>query len=147
MTTASIRPATRNDFAAIRVLAAALHDYPVDPSIQWEHFDHNPDRGVLLAERDGKVIGMVILNLVYKLSKVMSYLDELVVLPSERGGGVGSQLMQAAENWSWERGADIIDFSSRGKHPGTLEFYDKLGYEKREANLYRKKREGYDGSS
>lgn len=143
----SIRPATRDDLAAIKILEDELHDYSVDPSAQWGHFENNPDRDVLLAERGGKVVGMVKLNLVYKLSKIMAYLDELIVLPSERGNGVGSRLMQAAEGWSWEHGADIIDFSSRGKHPGALEFYEKLGYEKREANLYRKKRDGYDGSS
>lgn len=143
----SIRPATRNDFTAMKVLEDELHDYSVDPAVQWKYFENSSDRVVLLAEVDGKVVGMVILNLVYKLSKIMVYLDELVVLSSERGGGIGSQLMQAAEDWSWENGADIIDFSSRGKHPGTLEFYKKLGYEEREAKLYRKKREGYDGSN
>ena len=77
----------------------------------------------------------------------MSYLDELVVLRSARGRGIGSKLMQAAEMWSWQHNADLIDFSSRGKYPGTIEFYKKLGYEERSARLYRKKREGYDGSS
>ncbi len=144
----NVRPATRNDLAAIKSLEDELHDYSVDPSLQWHHFEDTNDRVVLLAEADtGEIAGMVKLNLVYKLSKVMCYLDELVVLHSQRGSGVGSLLMHAAEKWSWEHGADIIDFSSRGKHPGALEFYEKLGYEKRHANLYRKKREGYDGSS
>jgi len=142
-----IRPATKYDLASIKALEDELHDYSVDPSVQWKHFENNPDRVVLLAEIEGKVVGMVKLNLVYKLSKIMSYLDELVVMSSERGSGVGSRLMRAAEDWSWQHGADIIDFSSRGKHPGALEFYKKLGYEEREAKLYRKKREGYDGSS
>ncbi len=144
----NVRPATSNDLDAIRKLEDELHDYPVDPSVQWPHFENSADRVVLLAEsEDGNVVGMVKLNLVYKLSKTMCYLDELIVMESQRGGGVGSLLMNAAETWSWEHGADIIDFSSRGKHPGALDFYEKLGYQKREANLYRKKREGYDGSS
>lgn len=141
-----IRPATRSDLDAIKILEDELHDYPVDPAKQWEHFEGSPDRDVLLAEVDGKVVGMVKLNLVYKLSKVMVYLDELVVLKSQRGGGIGSRLMKAAEQWSWNHGADIIDFSSRGKDPGALTFYAKLGYQERSAKLYRKLREGYDGS-
>lgn len=143
----TIRIANKDDLAAITLLENELHDYSVDPSIQWKHFENTPDRAILVAELGGTIVGMVILNLVYKLSKVMCYLDEIVVLGSERGGGIGSALMKAAEDWSWEHGADIIDFSSRGKDPGALEFYNKLGYAQREAKLYRKKREGYSGSS
>lgn len=142
-----IRPAVRGDLDAIKILEGVLHNYDVDPTKQWSHFEENPDRVILLADFEGEVVGMVKLNLVYKLSKIMSYLDELVVHPSKRGSGVGSALMRAAEEWSWKNGADIIDFTSRGKHPGALEFYAELGYEQRDSKQFRKKREGYDGSS
>lgn len=142
-----IRPAVKGDLEAIKRLEDVLHDYDVDPSKQWPHFENNPDRVVLVAEIDDEIVGMVKLNLVYKLSKILSYLDELVVLPSKRGSGVGSALMKAAEDWSWKHDADIIDLTSRGKHPGALEFYAKLGYEQRDSKQFRKKREGYDGSS
>jgi PhnO protein len=142
----TIRPATKTDLPAIQTLEDELHDYPVDPAVQWKHFEGSDERAVLLAELDGDVVGMVKLNLVFKLSKVMSCLDELVVLPSARGKGAGTKLMRAAEEWSWQHGADIIDFSSREEH-SALEFYRKLGYQERDSHLYRKKREGYDGSS
>lgn len=130
----------------MRTLEDELHTYSVDPAKQWKHFENSSDRVVLLAELDGRVVGMVKLNLVYKLSKVMSYLDELVVLSSARGGGAGTALMEAAEKWSWEHGADIIDLTNRPAHPASP-FYTKLGYKKRDTDVYRKKHEGYDGSS
>ncbi len=140
-----IRSASSDDISEIAALEKVLHTYEVDPREQWAHFENNPDRVVLLALVNGKVAGMVKLNLVYKLSKIMVMLDELVVHEANRGQGVGSNLMAAAEEWSWSRGADIIDFTSREDH-AALGFYAKLGYEKRDTNVYRKLREGYDGS-
>lgn len=140
-----VRAASSEDLDEIALLEDVLHDYKVDPKIQWSHFENNPDRVVLLALVNNKVAGMVKLNLVYKLSKIMVMLDELVVHEINRGHGVGSALMAAAEQWSWDHEADIIDFTSRESHEA-LGFYTKLGYEKRDTNVYRKLREGYDGS-
>lgn len=140
-----IRPATAADLNEIARLEDELHSYKVDPSKQWAHFEHTSDRVVLLAVHDGKVAGMVKLNLVYKLSKIIAMLDELVVHTTNRGQGIGSRLMTAAEEWSWQHDADIIDFTSRDSHE-VLEFYKKLGYEKRDTNVYRKLRKGYNGS-
>lgn len=140
-----IRPATSGDLAEIAALEDVLHTYKVDPSRQWQHFENNPDRAVLLATIQGKVAGMVKVNTIYKLSKVMVMLDELVVHDDYRGQRIGTKLMQAAEEWAWEHGADLIDFTSRESH-NALGFYEKLGYEKRDTAVYRKLREGYNGS-
>ncbi len=140
-----VRPATADDLQSIAALEHVLHSYEVDPSLQWHHFETSSNRVVLLALVDGAVAGMVKLNMVYKLSKAMAMLDELVVHEANRGQGVGSALMTAAEGWSWDHGADIIDFTSRESHEA-LGFYEKLGYQKRATNVYRKLREGYDGS-
>ena len=44
-----IRPATKDDLDAIKILEDELHDYSVDPSVQWKYFEGSDERVVLLA--------------------------------------------------------------------------------------------------
>ena len=53
----------------------------------------------------------------------------LAVDESQRGTGLGRQLMSAAENWLREHGAVKIQLMIRSTNEAVLGFYEHLGYE------------------
>ena len=53
----------------------------------------------------------------------------LAVDESQRGQGLGRQLMLAAEDWLRERGVVKLQLMVRSANAGVLDFYDHLGYE------------------
>ena len=52
----------------------------------------------------------------------------LAVAPSERGQGVGAQLMQAAEHWCAAQGVPRLNLMVRAGNAPVLGFYARLGY-------------------
>jgi ribosomal protein S18 acetylase RimI-like enzyme len=52
----------------------------------------------------------------------------LAVAPSERGTGLGRELMAAAEAWVAERGIPKLMLMVRSSNTAVLGFYDALGY-------------------
>jgi ribosomal protein S18 acetylase RimI-like enzyme len=50
------------------------------------------------------------------------------VAPSERGTGLGRELMAAAEAWVAERGIPKLMLMVRSSNTAVLGFYDALGY-------------------
>jgi ribosomal protein S18 acetylase RimI-like enzyme len=66
----------------------------------------------------------------------------IAVLPKFRNRGIGKQLMQAAEAWAREHGAErmILDLSAANE--GARRLYDRLGYEVYGLQMRRSLREG-----
>ncbi|MHC5796414.1 GNAT family acetyltransferase [Lacisediminihabitans sp. FW035] len=52
----------------------------------------------------------------------------LAVDAAERGTGLGSRLMDAAENWLRDRGVVKVQLMVRSTNEAVLGFYDHLGY-------------------
>lgn len=98
----------------------------------------SPYSEVLLVRNDGAPVGMGVLNCVLKLNRIECRLDELVVLPEARGKGAGKALAEACNQWAWDKGCYKIEFTSRSERTGSIAFYEKLGYQKRDSNIYTK---------
>jgi len=144
-----IRPATDDDFVAMVDLdqASAEHHAAIDP-VAWEVPDRagsaeflrrrradDPSRETLVATVDGHVVGMVEIAIVTPgvpggaMRRVRSADLGIVVLPGWRGQGVGEALMQAAEAWARERGAEQVVLDMAAANDGARRFYERLGYE------------------
>lgn len=52
----------------------------------------------------------------------------VAVHPQRQGGGVGSMLMDAAENWLLERGCPKVMLMVRSSNAAVLDFYARRGY-------------------
>lgn len=50
------------------------------------------------------------------------------VLEEYRGAGIGRRLMEAAEAWGRERGAEVMLLDVSAANTGALRFYERLGY-------------------
>jgi GNAT superfamily N-acetyltransferase len=53
----------------------------------------------------------------------------LAVDEKARRGGVGRKLVEAAEEWARERGADVMIVHSGRQRTGAHAFYERVGYE------------------
>jgi predicted N-acetyltransferase YhbS len=86
---------------------------------------------VLLAERDGRVVGAVVLALVPVLHEPGPWcrMTALVVDESERGGGAGRALVASAEHHARAAGCTRIEATSASDRTGAHGFYAACGYE------------------
>ena len=93
------------------------------------------DSALLVAESDGRVVGVVHGQL--HGSAGMSVpggsgyveVDMLAVAPTHRRQGIGRALMAAAHAWAAERGARDVRLTVWEFNQGARAFYEALGYE------------------
>ena len=133
------RAATLSDSPAIASLMTQL-GYPSTPleiERRLERLLSSPDYQTIVAEAPGEpgkiveVVGLVLLHLEYGLEYDAAYgrVMGLVIHEGWRGRGLGRQLMQYAERWCGERGADRIVLTSASRRADAHKFYDAIGYE------------------
>lgn len=91
--------------------------------------------GVFVMERisDGRIVGWVgsqiehAYNALHGRKRGGSY--SLVVIPSERGKGIGKALMQSSLRWLSEKGMETAYVGVNHQNPDALHLYKSLGYE------------------
>ncbi|MGZ8250728.1 MAG: N-acetyltransferase family protein [Methylophilaceae bacterium] len=92
-----------------------------------------PDRSVIKVARDSKnaVVGMVSAQLVISTAQgaPSAWIEDMVVSSSFRSGGVGRALLQAAQNWSMEKGATRMQLLVDTENQPALDYYQHLGWE------------------
>lgn len=133
-----IRHASSTDASALRRLMGQL-GYPA-PETNFSRrvtaVLAEPQHVVLVAEREGAVIGLVhVARLSLLEDDAPAQLLALVVDEAHRGAGIGAQLVAAAENWAAARGCPRIVVRSNSLRTRTHEFYDRLGYERKKTQL------------
>lgn len=85
----------------------------------------------------GPVIGMLTLALFPVPTGLRAWIEDVVVDDSARGQGVGSELTNAAIALAAEAGARTVDLTSRPSREAANRLYQRLGFERRETNVYR----------
>jgi GNAT superfamily N-acetyltransferase len=109
-------------------LAAFAHIYPPDrypfPDEPvrglWEDGLADPDVTVLVAELEGRGVGVVRL--------APSWLEGLYVLPGAQGGGVGSRLHDEAVARRREAGDAVLRLWTLEENHGARRFYERRGW-------------------
>jgi GNAT superfamily N-acetyltransferase len=91
----------------------------------------NPEFGCILVARDqDAIVGMV--NLLYTISTALgervAILEDMVVLPSARGSGIGTQLLQAAIAYARTVGCKRITLLTDQSNEIAQQFYAKQGF-------------------
>ncbi len=69
---------------------------------------------------------------------VRAWIEDVVVDDASRGGGVASTLIRAAIDRADSAGARTVDLTSRPHREAANRLYVRLGFEKRETNVYRR---------
>lgn len=149
MTTATIRPARPEDAADLAdiYIASAEHHVRLDPSM-YAHPDREamvaryarriasrPDAEILVAEAEGRVVGWLEIILRQptgepRMNREAVQADiDIAVAPEQRGRGIGTLLMRAADAWALEHGAELITLEVHVANIDAVRFYqERLGF-------------------
>lgn len=92
---------------------------------------------LLLAEDDGAIVGSLTLALFQIPTGLRAWIEDVVVDASARGKGVGETLNRVALDEAKRRGASTVDLTSRPSREAANRLYQRLGFVKRETNVYR----------
>ena len=93
---------------------------------------------VLLAVRQsGNLVGMLTLVTFAIPTGIRSIIEDVVVDERYRGQGVAQALTKEALVQADAAGARTIDLTSRPSREAANRLYQKLGFRKRESNVYR----------
>lgn len=132
-----IRPATAADVPAIAQLIRALSDYEklshqvvLDEARMREHlFGPRPYAEVLLAEDNGQVVGYALFFHSYStfLARPSLYLEDLFVLPENRGRGHGKALLAHLARLAVERDCGRFEWMVLDWNTPAIQFYESLG--------------------
>jgi len=135
----TVRDATAADAADVAGLLGEL-GYPTTAAEAADRLGRNDGR-VLLAESDGRVVGLAVLAVASQLHHAAptARVTALVVGEPARGRGAGRRLMARAEELAREAGCHVIELTSgiRPEREAAHRFYEALGYERTSYHFHR----------
>ena len=134
-----IRGAVRDDVPAI---VAMLADDPLgaaredlgDPRTYDAAYDRvvaDPGQHLVVAERDGTVVGTLQLSVIPGLSRrgaTRSVIEGVRVARTERGSGLGTELVTWAVEESRRLGCTLVQLTSDASRTDARRFYERLGF-------------------
>ncbi len=99
----------------------------------------SPVSALLIATDDGSGVVLGALTLVvFRIPTGMrAWIEDVVVDEAARGRGVGEALNRYAVGVAAERGAGKVDLTSRPSRQGANRLYQRLGFVRRDTNVYR----------
>jgi GNAT superfamily N-acetyltransferase len=139
MTDIGMRPATADDLPAIVAMLAddalgATRESPEDlrPYLAaYERLRDDPNQRLVVAVRDDTVVGTLQLTIVPGLSRrgsTRSIIEGVRIHSSERGQGLGQQLIAWAVDESRREGCSLVQLTSDAARPDAHRFYERLGF-------------------
>lgn len=92
---------------------------------------------MFVARIDNKIVGLLTLAIFRIPTAVRAWIEDVVVDSTARGHGVGEALNHAAITEAKRRGASTVDLTSRPSREAANRLYQRLGFVKRDTNVYR----------
>jgi GNAT superfamily N-acetyltransferase len=92
-------------------------------------FGDRPYAEVVLAEDDGRPVGFALFfhNFSTFLGRPGIYLEDLFVLPEQRGQGIGRMLLAHLARLAVERGCGRLEWAVLDWNRDAIKFYERLG--------------------
>lgn len=99
---------------------------------------------IVLIARDmdkprGPIMGSLTLALFRIPTAMRAWIEDVVVDTEARGQGIGEALVRKALEVAAQSGAKTVDLTSRPSREAANRLYVRVGFEKRETNIYRYK--------
>ncbi|MFD7874577.1 GNAT family N-acetyltransferase [Streptomyces sp. NPDC059766] len=134
-----IRPATADDIPAIVAMLAddplgAQRESPDDLTpyrAALERLSTDPNQHLMVAVREGRVIGTLQLTIVPGLSHkgaTRSIIEGVRIHSDERGSGLGTRFIQWAVDESRRLGCRMVQLTSDSSRTDAHRFYERLGF-------------------
>ncbi len=130
-------PADLTDLNAL--LTQLAPDSPALSLAQLADLLASPTHDLLIARgASGRIVGMTLLVVIRKLSGVQAWIEDVAVDGAHRNQGLGEALIKAAVGMAKSHGASGVYLTSRPQREAANRLYLRLGFEKRETNVWRK---------
>lgn len=129
----AIREARPKDSAALAGLIAALGYEVTEADVRRRLARlRNAGRPTLVATLGEAVVGCLTLSMMEVLHRPrpVGRISMLVVSEEQRGAGIGTDLVAAAEAWFARAGCGLVEVTSNVKRSRAHAFYERLGYER-----------------
>ncbi|MET9957964.1 GNAT family N-acetyltransferase [Streptomyces sp. NPDC006326] len=134
-----IRPATEEDLPAIVAMLAddplgATRESPGDLTpylTALKRLADDPHQHLVVAVRAGRVVGTLQLTVIPGLSRrgaTRSLVEGVRVHADERGGGLGTRLIQWAIDQSRRENCQLVQLTSDATRTDAHRFYERLGF-------------------
>ncbi|MGW8780088.1 N-acetyltransferase family protein [Streptomyces sp. NPDC055796] len=135
----AIRPATEEDLPAIVAMLAddplgATRESPDDLTpylAAFKRLADDPHQHVVVAVREGRVVGTLQLTIVPGLSRkgaTRSIIEGVRVHAEERGSGLGTRFIQWAIEESRRENCRLVQLTSDATRTDAHRFYERLGF-------------------
>ncbi len=135
--TIAIRPATERDVPLILSFIRQLAEYErlldavkaTEEALRGTLFGPKPVWEVLIAEDNGTPVGFALFFQNYStfLAQAGLYLEDLFVIPSARGKGIGKLLLERLAQLAIERGYGRVEWAVLDWNAPAIGFYRRLG--------------------
>ncbi|MDA9501635.1 GNAT family N-acetyltransferase [Bradyrhizobium sp. CCBAU 11357] len=139
--TVSIRPARREDVAAIVAMLADDHlgrarervEDPL-PAVYYDAFarvERDPNLTLVVAESEGRVVGCLQLAILPGISSqggIRGLLEDVRVAADCRSRGIGERLVQWAVTEAKARGCNLVELLTHQTRVDAQRFYKRLGF-------------------
>lgn len=134
MSTCTFRPAVPGDEELILTFIRALADYEhmsdqvvATSELLREWIFEKKKAEVIFAESEGKTVGFALFfhNFSTFLGRAGVYLEDLFVLPEERGKGYGKALLKELARIAVERGCGRLEWACLDWNKPSIDFYTK----------------------
>ena len=135
-----IRPALADDVPAIVAMLAddplgAQRESPdeLTPYLKaLERVKSDPNQHLVVAVRDGRVVGTLQLTIIPGLSRkgaTRSLIEAVRIHADERGSGLGTRLIEWAIDESRRQNCQLVQLTSDATRTDAHRFYERLGFE------------------
>ncbi|MFB6640411.1 N-acetyltransferase family protein [Streptomyces chartreusis] len=134
-----IRPAATDDIPAIVGMLAddplgARRESPDDLTpylAAFERLTSDPNQHLVVAVREGRVIGTLQLSVIPGLSRrgaTRSIVEAVRIHADERGSGLGTRLIEWAIDESRRQNCQLVQLTSDKSRTDAHRFYERLGF-------------------
>jgi ribosomal protein S18 acetylase RimI-like enzyme len=111
---------------------------PPPTEVELREMVEAPGTHVLVArDDDGRILGSLTLVVFRIPTAVRAWIEDVVVDEAGRGQGVGEALNRFALDLARAEGAKTVDLTSRPSREAANRLYQRIGFERRETNVYR----------
>jgi ribosomal protein S18 acetylase RimI-like enzyme len=123
--------------AFARLVPQLSSSAPPPGAAELQEMLDSPCTTVFGARLEGVLVGTLTLVVFRIPTGLRAWIEDVVVDDAARGHGAGEALTRAALTKSAALGATTVDLSSRPSREAANRLYQRLGFERRETNIYR----------
>ena len=133
-----LQAATQEFVEAWARLIPQLSGAPVPTAEHLQKVVRHAANTVLIArDADGRIVGTTTLVTFPLATGIRAWIHDVVVDEQARGRGVGRALTEAALAQADRLGAWTVDLTTRPWREDANRLYERMGFERRESNVYR----------